>query len=210
MNIKSIERVQEYAEVFTSKKDVLDVLSLVQHECKRIDSRFLEPACGTGNFLVEILNFKLDLTLRVFGKNQLDYERNSILSLSTIYGIDILADNVNECRQYLLKIFEDKYLKKYKKKCKAEYINSASYILSKNIIWGDALTYRTPNQISSPLVFTEWSFVNSTMIQQREFVLSQLFYEEENNYDLSGQENFIPMPTRISNLVHFLKLKEND
>jgi len=109
MNIKSIERVQEYAEVFTSKKDVLDVLSLVQHECKRIDSRFLEPACGTGNFLVEILNFKLDLTLRVFGKNQLDYERNSIFSLSTIYGIDILADNVNECRQYLLKIFEDKY-----------------------------------------------------------------------------------------------------
>lgn len=210
MNIKSIERVQEYGEVFTSKKDVLSILKLVENECNRIDSRFLEPACGNGNFLIEILNIKLNLTLKIFGKNQFDYERNSILSLSTLYGIDILEDNVFECRNFLLELIKEKYFRKFKNKCKVDYINSAKFILEKNIIWGDALTYRTPNITSSPIIFTEWSFVNSTMIQQREFILSQLFYNEEKYKINSSQENFIPMPNKILNLIHFLNLGKND
>jgi hypothetical protein len=210
MNIKNFDRVQKYAEVFTSQKDVLNILNLVENECKRIDSRFLEPACGNGNFLVEILKFKLELVLIKFGKNQFDFEKNAIQSISTIYGIDILLDNVIECRQYLLDIFKDIYLKKYKKKYKNECINSAEVILSKNIIWGDALSYKTPNKPHKSLIFTEWSFVSSSMMQRREFKLSDLFYEGDNNQNYSSQESFIPVPNKILKLIHFLRLKEDD
>jgi hypothetical protein len=107
-------------------------------------------------------------------------------------------------------IFKNRYLKKYKNSVNKSCIDSVEYILNKNIIWGDALTYKTPIKPYEPLVFTEWSFVSSTMVQRREFVLSELFYKSIKSNNHSNNENFIPMPNKILKLINFLKLKEND
>jgi len=100
--IKSKQRVADHGEVFTSPEIVNDMLNLVKQETERIDSRFLEPACGTGNFLAEILQRKLRVVENRYGKSQLEYERYAILAVSSIYGIDILEDNVQECRKRCL------------------------------------------------------------------------------------------------------------
>jgi hypothetical protein len=97
--VQSKQRVADHGEVFTNQKIVNDMLDLVQQETERIDSRFLEPACGTGNFLVEILRRKLDMVEKNYRRSQLEFERNLVLAVSSIYGIDILEDNVIACRQ---------------------------------------------------------------------------------------------------------------
>src|ERR1035437_7489066 len=103
--VKSKQRVSDHGEVFTAQREVSAMLDLVKQETERIDSRFLEPACGTGNFLVEILTRKLEIVEKRYSKNQLEYERYAILALSSIYGVDILQDNVQMCRDRLLGIF---------------------------------------------------------------------------------------------------------
>src|SRR3990172_37685 len=100
--VVSKQRVTDHGEVFTSPREVNAMLDLVKQETERIDSRFLEPACGTGNFLTEILERKLRVVESRYGKSQLEYERNAILAVSSIYGIDILEDNVRECRRRLV------------------------------------------------------------------------------------------------------------
>src|SRR5690606_16895807 len=115
-----------------------------------------EPACGNGNFLAEVLERKLKVVSKSYKKNQLAYERFSILALTSIYGVDILEDNVEECQTRLLAIFNKPYSKLYKNKCKPEYLNSAQYILQKNILLGNALDFTNP-LTNEPIVFTEWS-----------------------------------------------------
>jgi hypothetical protein len=138
--VKCKTRVADHGEVFTHEREVNAMLDLVKQETERIDSRFLEPACGSGNFLAEVMNRKLDVVENKYKKNQLDFERYSIIALSSIYGIDILQDNVIECRERLLGIVDDRYTKLYKSHAKEDYKKSAEYILNKNIIWGDSLT----------------------------------------------------------------------
>ena len=119
--------VADHGEVFTGKREVNAMLDLVKQEAERIESRFLEPACGPGNFVREILERKLRIVESRYGKSQLDYERNAVLAVSSIYGIDILEDNVVECRQRLFQIFDQKYSSLFKKskermsKCGAIY-----------------------------------------------------------------------------------------
>jgi type I restriction-modification system DNA methylase subunit len=103
--IKSKKRIRDHGEVFTSDFIVSDMLDLVKQETERIDSRFLEPACGTGNFLIEILKRKLKIVKNKYKKSQFDYEHYAIIAVSSIYGIDILQDNAEECRQRLFNIF---------------------------------------------------------------------------------------------------------
>ena len=100
--IKSKKRVADHGEVFTNNREVNAMLDLVKHETERIDSRFLEPACGNGNFLAEVLSRKLKVVNRRYGKNQMEWERYAILAVSSIYGVDILEDNATECRERLL------------------------------------------------------------------------------------------------------------
>ncbi len=107
--IKSKKRVANHGEVFTAKREVNAMLDLVKHETDRIDSRFLEPACGTGNFLVEILNRKLSVVERKYKRNQIEYERYAVLAISSIYGIDLMIDNICECRKRLFEILNDAY-----------------------------------------------------------------------------------------------------
>ncbi|NLA80787.1 MAG: SAM-dependent DNA methyltransferase, partial [Chloroflexi bacterium] len=115
--VKSKKRVAEHGEVFTAEREVNAMLDLVKHETERIDSRFLEPACGTGNFLAEILKRKLVVVQSRCGKHPADFERNAFVALSSIYGVELLEDNAKECRARLFKIFDESYTKVCKKDC---------------------------------------------------------------------------------------------
>src|SRR6185437_6893323 len=134
------KRVADHGEVYTSRRVVTAMLDLVEQETTRIDSRFLEPACGKGNFLTAILERKLSVVQSRYGNSQLDYERNAVLAVSSLYGIDILEDNVATCRERLFEIFEQQYSALFKATATVDCRTAVKYILERNIIWGDALT----------------------------------------------------------------------
>lgn len=207
--VKSKERVANHGEVFTSAREVNAMLDLVEHETQRIESRFLEPACGNGNFLAEVLRRKLDVVKARYGTSQLEFEKYSILALSSIYGVDILADNTHECRERLFNIFNDLYISLYKKSCKDECRESAKFILSRNILWGDALDFTNP-ETKSPIVFSEWSFVNASMIKRRDYIF-RFLVEKSHQFSLFNDQNepaAIDEPVKEFPLVHFLKLAD--
>ena len=119
--VQSKSRVSLYGEVYTSEREVNDMLDLVKDEAERLDSRFLEPACGDGNFLVEVLNRKLNILKRNYKKNQYEFEKHSIVVVGSIYGIDILEDNIIKTRERLLNLFLNIYNNIFKKKCKRRH-----------------------------------------------------------------------------------------
>lgn len=209
--VKSRQRVTDHGEVFTSEREVTAMLDLVKQETERIDSRFLEPACGTGNFLTEILRRKLNIVAERYGKSQLEYERYSILALSSIYGIDVLKDNVIECRERLLKQVIEAYDVLFFLNIKKEYEETAQFLCSKNIILGDALTLMDLNG-KNPIVFSEWSAVNGSMIKRRDYTMANLLQsqpmDEPNLFSDLGDQAFIPTPVAEYPLTHFLKLAE--
>ena len=139
--VKSKKRVADHGEVFTNEREVNAMLDLVKHETERIDSRFLEPACGNGNFLAEVLRRKLKVVDQRYGNNQLDWERYAVIAVSSIYGVDILEDNAKECRERLYIIFDDFYTALFKDKCKEECRRSIRFLFDRNILWGDALDF---------------------------------------------------------------------
>ena len=138
--IKSKKRVKEQGEVFTNDREVKAMCNLVGQECDRIDSRFLEPACGDGNFLAEVLTRKLNRCKELYKKNPYDYERFSVLAVTSIYGVDIMQDNAEECRNRLYDLWNKQYELVCKKSCSNETRNAVIYILSQNILCGNALT----------------------------------------------------------------------
>ncbi|MDO9567583.1 MAG: SAM-dependent DNA methyltransferase [Candidatus Desulfaltia sp.] len=210
--VVSKKRVTDHGEVFTAKREVNAMLDLVKQETERIESRFLEPACGTGNFLIEILERKLCVVESRYSKNQLEYERYSVLAVSSIYGIDILEDNVIECRNRLFSIFNEKYSNLYKNKSKEECRYSIKYILDKNIIWGDALTLNTVAENPSPIIFSEWFPVNSSMIKRRDFAFHALLSHEGMRelplFSDLGEDVFIPKPVKEYPLIYFLRIAD--
>lgn len=113
--VKSKKRVADHGEVFTAEREVNAMLDLVKNETERIDSRFLEPACGNGNFLAEVLRRKLNVVDQRYGKSQIEWERYAVLAVCSIYGVDILEDNASECRGRLFGIFQEKYSTLFKK-----------------------------------------------------------------------------------------------
>ena len=131
--VKSKQRVADHGEVLTGKREVNAMLDLVKQETERIDSRFLEPACGNGNFLTEILERKLRVVEERYGKSQLDYERYAILAVSSIYGIDILEDNVRQCRHRLYGVFDcDYYSRLFKNRARTKCREAVRFILDRN------------------------------------------------------------------------------
>ena len=139
--VKSKKRVADHGEVFTNEREVNAMLDLVKHETERIDSRFLEPACGNGNFLAEVLRRKLKVVDQRYGNNQMDWERYAVIAVSSIYGVDILEDNAKECRERLYIIFDDFYTALLMDKCKEECRRSIRFLFDRNILWGDALDF---------------------------------------------------------------------
>ncbi len=210
----SRKRVADHGEVYTPKAIVNAMLDLVAQETERIDSRFLEPACGTGNFLAEVLQRKLEVVKSRYSKSQSDYERYAILAISSIYGIDILEDNVMRCRDRLLDLFKDHYQSLFKQDIKEDCLKSAKFILERNIEWGDALTLMTVGSKPKPIIFSEWSAVNGTMLKRRDFSFKNLL-QHEGMRDLPlfsdlGEDVFIPSPLKEYPLVHFLKVTDAD
>jgi len=204
----SRRRVADHGEVFTAKREVNAMLDLVKQEAERIDSRFLEPACGTGNFLAEVLERKLRVVEKRYGKSQLEYERYSVIAISSIYGIDVLEDNVIECRKRLFDIFNHRYMSLFKEEC----WGAVKYILDRNIIWGDALTLNTVGENPQPIVFSEWSPVNGSMIKRRDFAFHELLFfaglREKPLFSDLGEEVFIPEPVKEYPLTYYLRVAD--
>ncbi len=210
--VVSKQRVADHGEVLTGRREVNAMLDLVKSETERIDSRFLEPACGTGNFLAEILERKLRVVEARYGKSQLDYERYAILAASSVYGIDILEDNVRQCRQRLFGIFDLSYLRLFKGKSQDDCRESVRYILEHNMIHGDAFSLKTVGDNPKPIVFSEWSPVNGSMLKRRDFTFHGLLKHEATIamplFSDLGDDVFIPTPEKEYPPTHFLKVAE--
>lgn len=166
--IKSKDRVAGHGEVFTPPWMVEAMLDLVKDETSRIDSRFLEPACGSGNFLVRILQRKLAAVEIRYGKSEFEKRHYAMLALMCTYGIELLADNIAECRANMLEIMAD-YLGSQESD---ELHRAAAHVLSQNIVHGDALTMRT--HTGEPITFAEWGYIGKGQFQRRDFRLDSL------------------------------------
>lgn len=193
--VKSKQRVADHGEVFTPAWLVEAMLDLVKHESERIDSRFLEQACGDGNFLVQILRRKLAAVELKYGKSDFERRHYALLGLMCLYGIELLPDNIVDCRANLLEIF-------------AEYLNldpsddlyrAASYVLSQNLVHGDALTMRAQGTL--PITFAEWGYLGKGKFQRRDFRYDSLTqssaYSAEGSLfaHLGKHEVFTPVET---------------
>jgi hypothetical protein len=166
--IKSKKRVADHGEVFTPLWLVEKMLDLVKAESERIDARVLEPACGSGNFLVPVLQRKLAAVEMRYGKSDFERQNYALLALMCIYGIELLTDNIAECRANLLEIFAD-----YLNLDEADDLyRAAFFVLSQNLVHGDALTMRS--QGGQPIAFAEWGYLGKGRFQRRDFRLDVL------------------------------------
>lgn len=206
--IKEKSRVSNFGEVLTSKREVLDMLNLVNTETLRLDSRFLEPACGDGNFLTEVLNFKLDILKKNYSKNQYEFEKFSIQIFTSIYGIDILEDNIISARERLFNQYFDLYNKKFKSNINQKLIDCIKYILKLNLVHADALSLKKVKN-DKFIIFSEWSLVNDK-IKRRDFEFKNLIdyapFEKGTLFSDLGDEVIIPSPIKEYPLTHFLDI----
>ena len=161
--VKSRKRVSDYGEVFTPAWMVEDMLNLVKIESERIDSRFLEPACGSGNFLRVVLSRKLNTVQAKYGKSEFELKHQALFALMCIYGIELLGDNIDECRKKLLYVFSA-FLRITPDD---HWYSAAENILNANILQGDALTLTTSD--GAHIEFPEWGYLGSGLFQRRDF-----------------------------------------
>lgn len=209
--VKSKQRVADHGEVFTNQREVNAMLDLVKDESERIDSRFLEPACGNGNFLAEVLSRKLNAVDHKYSQTQIEWERYAVLAVCNIYGVDILEDNAEECRRRLLNNFSERYNTLFADKCKPEVLRSVDFLLHRNILWGDALDFTNP-KTKQPIIFSEWSAVNGTMLKRRDYMFKFLVQKTHqfSFFNDEGEANAIDEPVKDFPLIHFLKLGDED
>jgi hypothetical protein len=193
--VKSKQRVADHGEVFTPPWMVQAMLDLVKGETERIDSRFLEPACGNGNFLVPVLQRKLAAVEVKFASCDFERRHYALLALMCLYGIEILPDNIAECRANLLNNFADYlHLDQWDDLCRAGF-----HVLSQNLVHGDALTMRTHDAL--PITFAEWGYLGKGRFQRRDFrfdalTQSSAFSEEGTLFaHLGKHEIFTPAKT---------------
>ena len=181
--IKSKERVAQRGEVFTAEREVNAMLDLVEHECLRPDSRFLEPACGDGNFLSAILRRKLAELRRKYKKSARDYEKLSIVAIGSLYGVDIMNDNVLACRERLYRIWDEEYTAHCGADASDEAREAARFIIQRNIINGNALTLMCVdaegNDTKAPIVFSEWTLISATQMQRSDYTMADLLLHRD-------------------------------
>ena len=182
--IKSRERVTDHGEVFTGEREVNAMLDLVKQETERVDSRFLEPACGDGNFLAEILRRKLvvakKLAIPPRKRKPLpsEFEKQSVIAIASMYGVDILIDNVIACRDRLYNIWNAEYEAICGKETDDQCREAVRFILSRNIICGNALSLKVVDEngidTEEPIIFSEWAFVMGNKMQRKDFRFDKL------------------------------------
>jgi hypothetical protein len=212
MQLKDRSRIEKYGEVFTSAREVNEIIDLFHHETIRIESKFFEPACGNGNFLTEILNRKLMVIKNKYSKNQSDYERALIVIVGSLYGIDILEDNVVECRVRLTNVSCNAYKMLYKKKAGSSITAIVQFIIKKNILWGNALTLTTMAKKQKPLVISDWTFINSYQLKRRDYLLSGLLEKNAMSQAVSeeGSTQYFPTPIKEYRKTHYLEILNSD
>jgi len=208
-DIDSKRRVVDHSEVFTNEREIEGMLNLVEHETQRLESRFLEPACGTGNFLAEILIRKLLVIDKTHAGNNLETERRVLIALSSLYGIEILLDNVLSCRMRLESIVKNFFVKVIDNNLDSKFSGSVRKILELNIVHGDATSLKFIS--GDPIIFPEWSFVNESMLKRRDFSFGHLIeFQEigaEGLFSDLGSDVFIPTPVKNFPLVSFLEIE---
>jgi hypothetical protein len=161
--VKSRKRVADHGEVFTPAWLVTDMLDLVKSETERIDSRFLEPACGSGNFLNPILERKLAVVQTRYGSSDFERRHYALLGLMCVYGIELLPDNAAECRARLLATFAN-----FLKITDADvWWLAAQRVLAVNVVEGDALSMT--NSTGDHITFPEWGYLGRGKFQRRDF-----------------------------------------
>jgi hypothetical protein len=216
----------DHGEVYTSPREVNAMLDLVKNETERIASRFLEPACGHGNFLETILDRKLDAVERRYKKSQKEFEAQGLFGLACIYGIDKLEDNISEARQRLFELFLDRHSRQFRDSIDGRYLNSLRFVLERNIVHGDALTLRTipeePSPISQngrhtldslrnkgkPIVFSHWDLIDSARIKRHDYLFEHLVNRIGDGplFSDQGEEVFIPKSVAEFKPVHYLEI----
>jgi hypothetical protein len=193
--IKSKQRIADHGEVFTPSWMVEAMLDLVKGETERIDARFLEPACGSGNFLVRILQRKLAAVELKYGKSDFEKRHYALLGLMCTYGIELLPDNIAECRANILEILAD-YLNLEESD---DLYRAAFYVLSENLVHGDALKMRASD--GQPITFAEWGYLGKGKFQRRDFRLDVLTgasaYSREGDLFANLGKHEIFTPTKI-------------
>lgn len=167
--VKSKERIQEHGEVFTDDREVNAMIDLVAEEASQPATRFLEPSCGTGNFLVAILQRKLKT---VFEGRLEKYDQYALTALASLYGIDILPDNTIESRKRLLDTFKSEFEKSVSKSARPHVLAMAAKIVEQNIICGDFLSGK--DNLGKLIIITEWAFPDNDLVSRREFLLGEL------------------------------------
>lgn len=206
--VKSKKRVTDYGEVFTNEREVNAMLDLVKQETERIDARFLEPACGNGNFLAEVLKRKLVIVEKKYSKSQIEWERNTFIAVSNIYGVDILEDNAVECQDRLFAIFSKIYIAKFGTDCKLEFLKSIKFVLKRNILWGDALDFTNP-VTKKQIIFSEWSMINENLVKRHDYVFKFLVeksFQFSIPFNDEGNAAAIDESVKDFTPIHYLKL----
>ena len=196
--VTSKKRVADHGEVFTNKREVNAMLDLVKQETERIDSRFLEPACGDGNFLAEILNRKLTVVKKKYKKSPLDYEKNAVLAATSIYGVDLLQDNVEACRKRMFAIWDKQYTAVCKQEVNQDCRAAVRFIFSRNIVCGNALSLKNVDphgrDTAQPIIFSEWAFVTGANLQRSDYTFDNLLQGDEAGRDLFGEDQHSKTP----------------
>lgn len=210
--IKSRQRVAQHGEVFTNPREVNAMLDLVRDESFRLDSRFLEPACGDGNFLIEILRRKLSLLSSV--KSSTEWEFKSLIAVGACYGIELLEDNAEACRERLYgEVVSSCPSRPGCSSCSSDsgYSRSLRYMLQKNIVCGDALTYRTAD--GKPITFCEWTPIAGSMqFARRDFQFDFLVNQthQYSLFDEQGEAQSFDEPVRSYPPLHYTQLYKYD
>lgn len=196
--IKSLERIRDNGEVFTNIREVNAMLDLVKLQTSNPEATFLEPACGTGNFLIAILERKLNVITR-FKQNQTEWEENAIIVIGSLYGIDIDNENIEECRSRLAQYIKEQYTTLFpKKKHNEHFLKSIQFILNKNIIIGNALEYKT--QDNTDIIFSKWASVGGGKIKRTDSIFSDLFNNYAKKWEKISQEISNYSPIKYDNL----------
>ena len=212
--VRSRQRVADFGEVLTGEREVKAMCDLVKQETERIESRFLEPACGNGNFLAEVLSRKLAELKSRYGESPADSEKYSVIAVTSIYGVELLPDNAAECRARLFDLWNEAYTANNRQAADNQCREAVRFILAKNILCGDALTLRQAN--GTPIIFAEWSLVTGNQIKRRDFALDELLngHAEQMTLDMVGWEYdeevqaFIPAPIREFPLTDYRRVQD--